>query len=251
VEEFCEAALTCHMKAIGFCEHVDLDPRDPSFGWHDYDAYRAAVEEARARYGDRLMVLMGAEVGFIPRVVEAIRSHLETHVYDFVVGSVHAINDGMAGISEEMEALETFARAETLAVYREYFELVREMVVTGLFDVIGHLDLVQRFGVRQLVAPLEWGPFYGVLRRIFEGAVKRQMALEINTSGLRQAPQDTYPPRALLKLYSEVGGELVMIGSDAHHVTQLGAGVPAAVKLARELQLTPVGFRERLPERAL
>ncbi len=249
VDEYCERATAQHLKAVGFCEHVDLDSRDFVSGRHDYEAYRAAVMEARERWGGRLVILMGAEVGYVPRVHDEIRAFLGGHPYDFVIGSVHAINDGASGVSEEYEALETFARMEITEAYGEYFETVRQMVVSGLFDAVGHLDLINRFGVNYLPEKLEWGRFYGALRRIFEGVIKREMAVEINTSGLRQAPQATYPPRELLQLYREVGGEKVMIGSDAHAIKDLGAGVPAALKLARDLGLNPfVCFKDRKEE---
>jgi histidinol-phosphatase (PHP family) len=248
VAEYCERAVQQHLTAIGFCEHLDLDPRDQVSGQHDYEAYRAQIEAARARFGDRLMIRMGVEVGYVPRIRDEIRDYLAGHPYDYVIGSVHAIDDGMAGISDEYEALETFARRECLNAYHEYFELTLELVVSGLADAIGHLDLVQRYGVNYLKGPLEWGPFYGLMRRIFEGMIKRQIALEINTSGLRQGPQNTYPPRELVRLYRELDGEMVILGSDAHEPANLASGIPTAVKLVRELDLRPVSFKDRLPE---
>lgn len=248
VMEYCEQAASLHMKAVGFCEHVDLDPRDFVSGQHDYERYRAEVEEARERFGDRLIIRMGAEVGYVPEIHHEIKKFLETHPYDFVIGSVHSINEG-SGISDEYEAVETFARMEVMEAYSVYFETVRQMVVAGLFDAVGHLDLINRYGVNYLPDRLSWGRFYGCLRRIFEGTIKRDMALEVNASGLRQAPQATYPPREILQLYREVGGEQVMIGSDAHSVKDLGAGVPAALKLTRDLGLNPfVCFKDRQPE---
>ena len=250
IKEYCDLAKSRNMKAIGFCEHVDLDPRNYVFGQHDYDQYRAEIEAARARFGDALLIRMGAEVGYVPRIESEIADYLNTHQYDFVAGAVHEIDDGASGVSEEFEAAETFARFEPMEAYHEYFETIDKMVVTGLFDVISHLDLINRYGAGYLKEPLSWGRFYGVLRRILEGAIKRQMAVEINTSGLRQAPQATYPPAEVLQLYKEIGGALVIIGSDAHSPDQLCAGVPAALKIARQLGLNPhTSFKDRIPER--
>jgi histidinol-phosphatase (PHP family) len=248
VLEYCERAVELQVREIGFCEHVDLDQHDPTFGLHDYERYRAEIEEARARYGARLTLRMGAEVGFVPRICAEIRDFLNEHRYDFVIGSVHAIADGRAGVSDEYEALETFARHSYLDAYYEYFELARELVVSGLFDVMGHLDLVRRFGAHHETGPVEWGNFYGTLRRLFEGMIKRQMALELNTSGLRQPPRSTYPGRDLIRLYHELGGQTVTLGSDAHEPAFLASGIPAALDLARDFRLRPVSFHERLPQ---
>ena len=248
VMEYCKLAAQRGMTAIGFCEHVDLDERDIVSGHHDYEAYRAEVEEARSRFGDRVNISMGAEVGFVPSISNVISDFLGGREYDYVVGSVHAINDGMSGISEQYDALETFARHEPADAYAEYFETVNDMVVSGLFDVVGHLDLVRRFGVDYEQGVVEWGSLYPILQRVMDGVIKRQMAIEINTSGLRQIPKETYPSRRLLQLYKEVGGERVILGSDAHAPKDLGAGIPAAIKLVRELKLKPVRFSNRLPE---
>ena len=250
VMEYCELAVDNGMKAVGFCEHVDLDPQDFVSGQHDYEEYRRSVEEARARLGHSIQIMMGAEVGFVPRISEDILQYLKEHQYDYVVGAVHTVFDGESGISDEYDALEAFARHDLWALYENYFDTVAEMVTSGLFDVVGHLDLVQRFGCQKLEEDVQWGRFYGVLRRIFEGAVKRQMPVEINTSGLRQHPQSTYPCKEILKIYKELSGEAVMLGSDAHKPTDLGAGIPAAVRLARELGLDPsFSLKDRLPVR--
>ncbi len=246
--DFCEEAQKRGMKTVGFCEHVDLDPNDPYCRNLDYEKYQSQIGEARRRF-DSIEILMGAEVGFLPKIADDIAAYLDERHFDYVIGSVHAVYDGEAGVSDEYEALETFAKHDPLDIFAAYFDAVEMMVRTGLFDVVGHLDLVRRYGQRYLKEPLEWGIYYGPLRGIFEGAIKRSMPIEINTSGLRQAPESTYPDEYALKLFRELTGSLVLIGSDAHRVEDLGAGVPIALKIAKDLDLNPyISFKDRLPE---
>ncbi len=249
ISDYCERAVKQGMKAIGFSEHVDLDPRDMVSFRHDYERYCQEINDAREKYGEHLVIRMGAEIGYVARIEKDIRDYLKQKSYDYVIGSVHSIFDGESGISEEYEALETFARHELSEVYTEYLSQVDNMVLSGLFDVVGHLDLIQRFGVTRLAEPLEWGPYYGLLRRILEGAIKREMAVEINSSGLREPPKSTYPCTEILSLYKELGGEYVILGSDAHQPQDLGAGIPRALKNAMDAGVARfVLFRERLPE---
>ena len=93
-------------------------------------------------------------------------------------------------------------------------------------------NLVKRYG-SAAYGPFEPAMFEDEIRAVLRAAVDSGVGLEINTSGLRQAPGEAYPGVAILRWYRELGGELLSIGSDAHHVEHLAAGIPAALDLAR------------------
>jgi histidinol-phosphatase (PHP family) len=103
---------------------------------------------------------------------------------------------------------------------------------SGLGDVLGHLDLVKRFGVRHY-GPFEPAAFEEEIRAVLRAAIDGGMGLEINTSGLRQSPGEPYPALAVLQWYRELGGEILTLGSDTHHVNNLGAGLAEAMTLAQ------------------
>jgi histidinol-phosphatase (PHP family) len=71
------------------------------------------------------------------------------------------------------------------------------------------------------------------------------MGLEINTSGLRQLPAEPYPDLTVLYWYRELGGEVLAVGSDAHHVDDLGAGIVEALTLARQAGFRAIATFER------
>jgi histidinol-phosphatase (PHP family) len=248
IEEFCELAIEMGMRIIGFSEHLDLDPHELTFDYLEYDKYKEAILLAREKYADKIEILMGAEAGYVPRIQNEIKEYLEKHSFDYVIGSIHSIFDGSAGISDEYSALETFARYEPEEVYEEYFNMTEEMIISGLFDVVGHMDLVQRYGVKYFIDGVEWGNHYSALLRILEGVLKRQMVLEINTSGLRQAPESVYPNSYILRIFAEIGGRNVIIGSDAHDLPDLGAGILEGIDSAHNNGLyTDIKFKDRVP----
>jgi histidinol-phosphatase (PHP family) len=83
---------------------------------------------------------------------------------------------------------------------------------------------------------------------VLRAAVERGVGLEINTSGLRQAPGEPYPAQTVLSWYRALGGEILTLGSDAHHSDDLGAGVTEALDLARELGFRAIAtFEARQP----
>jgi histidinol-phosphatase (PHP family) len=65
------------------------------------------------------------------------------------------------------------------------------------------------------------------------------MALELNTSGYFQNPQEPYPCRQILEMAYEAGIRKVTIGSDCHEPKNLGRGIHQGRALLKE-----VGFKE-------
>lgn len=81
--------------------------------------------------------------------------------------------------------------------------------------------------------------------------MERGVGLEINTSGLRQAPGETYPGLEILRWYKELGGQILTVGSDAHTVEDLGIGVANALDLAREAGFEAITLFEKREPRQL
>ncbi len=237
--DYCQRASELGFVEIGFCEHADFDPRDRSYDYFDYAAFRRQIETQRERFGHGLAVRAAVEVTYQASKEQEIALFLADKRLDYVVGSVHLVEDGAdwAMISEAERCKHYFAQRTVRAAYRPYFAELRRAVASGLFDLIGHFDLVKRYGVGY------YGPFdpaafaYGI-HDILELMVEKGVGLEINTSGLRQPPGETFPGLAVLKRYRRLGGEILTVGSDAHSAADLGRGIAQAVALARQ-----AGFR--------
>jgi len=244
IREVCRKAQELSLGEIGFTEHLDLHPSDPHFGLHNYEQYQEEIERARKEF-PKLGIRMGVEVTYLPGIRKEIQEYLEHKEYDYVLGAVHLVEDGRTTISEEEGCRDFFARKDSGECYQEYFELALETVRSGLFDAIAHLDLINRYGLSYCPEGWEWTAYYGLVRRIYEGMIKRGMALEINTSGLRQGPNRPYPDQDLLEFYRELQGEMITIGSDAHQLENLGFGVEPTLNLVRHLGFSQVVSFER------
>ncbi len=224
IESSCEAAIAQGIAEIAFTDHVDHEPADEGFGFYDYDLYVVDVERARDRYGDRLVILAGAEVDFNTGIADEVERFLADHHYDFVIGSVHY------GETGEIIFPEYFSGRSLDQVFVPYFEQVQAAVETGWFDTIGHIDLPKRY------APQSAGDYDPLryerqLSAIFAAMVRRRMSFEINTSGLRQAPKTSMPGPQIVSLYQEMGGELVTVGSDSHVAGTIGGGIERTLEM--------------------
>jgi len=220
----CEAAIAAGVTEIAFTDHVDHEPSDPGHGFYRYGEYLRAVEDARARFGDRLTILAGAEVDFNRRIAGQVEAFLARTSFDFVIGSVHYDLDG------ELIYPRTFTGRSLREVFAPYLADVLAAVETGWFDTIGHLDLPKRYTPR---THRDYDPL--VLRDlsepIFAALVRHGMAFEINTSGMRQTPRASMPGPATVRWYVEAGGRLVTTGTDSHAAQTVGAGLATTMDM--------------------
>lgn len=238
--DMCRAAVERGLKIICFTEHIDFEPTDVCYGQFDYDAYRTRIAEAQAAFSGVLDIRCGIEVDYVARYRSQIEDLLARTEFDYVLGAAHYV-DGI--ILEDHELYFPGKRAED--AYRPYLENTLATVETGWFDTLAHLDLCKRNGVRYYGA-FDWQPFRGIIEEILRAVIDRDMALEINTSGLRQSPADLYPSQDILQLYYSLGGRKITIGSDAHRVADVASGIPTALRVAQEIGFESVAaYSER------
>jgi histidinol-phosphatase (PHP family) len=225
ISDICQRAVEIGLDEIGFSEHKDFDPADPVVNHFNYDAYMEDITAARDRFCGRLKIRAGVEVDYQVWFEDKIGNYLDAHPFDYVLGSVHYVNRVQV-MSEEYNR----TRNARLA-YSDYFHAVRDSVVSGLFDVLAHLEYANRRGVAAW-GPYDMRPHRNDLTTIFDRMVDEGMILEINTAGRFHGVGLTYPCSDSVDLYAQRGGERICIGSDAHHPDQLGYDYQAAVDTA-------------------
>lgn len=218
------------LAAITTTEHVDFDPNDYCFGFYDRARHQEQRHEHRAVSTDELTVLIGAEVDYQRRYEDQAREFLAQTRFDLVIGSVHYVRG-------EIVFAEDFFRRPERENVEAYLDEVLNAVNSRLFDVIGHLDIVKRYGVRHY-GPFDPAQYAEPIDAVLQACVDTGTGLEINTSGLRGPPKETFPTLPVLRRYRELGGEILTVGSDAHTAEDLARDIPVAMDLA-----AAAGFR--------
>jgi histidinol-phosphatase (PHP family) len=243
IESYARQAVELGVPEIAITDHVDFDPRAPAYAYSTFEERRRAVRDAAHRWEPLgLAIRFGAELTYERIWEDAVRHHLAQHTYDFVIGSVHIGADSpyIAG------RVEAWVAGRSLPdIVAPYFDEVEAAARSGLFDAIGHIDFVKRYLAPHVTAAdLAAAP--ELIEPVLRALVESGTALEINTSGLRQAAGETYPSSATVARYRELGGERVTVGSDAHAPDQFawalsdGYAAAEAVGLSPVLELRPV-----------
>lgn len=216
--EAVNAALKHGLSALVFTEHVDFDPTDGGYGYYDPGAIRRSLDQIRNPKSE-IRIFRGVEITYQPQYERTIRDFISAGKFDFVIGSVHLV--GPDDISRP-EKQEQYYRSRTRQeAYGAYLADVEKLVASGLFDCLGHMDMCKRYG-HQYYGPMSWRDFGPQIARILRSVIKNDMVIELNTSGLRQDPRETYPSCDVIREYFALGGTKLALGSDAHVSEHVG-----------------------------
>ena len=241
-----DAIKTLNDQGLGviFTEHVDyvtpVEGRD--FSAADAPKSREDFIADFTRYPCEYLdfrcdtVGLGLEIGLNDAFLPLNRQTAAGGDWDFIIGSVHHA-DGYG-----LERGEYYR--EVADPYLRLLHYTREMAErSDFFDALGHIDYISRYSpfCEKNVLYENYADAYESLFRVL---VKNEKILELNTARLG----DTAAERNLYQIYRQyrqAGGRYVTLGSDAHEVGDLARNFDRALRMARDVELTPVYFKQR------
>ena len=197
----------------------------------DYPAYYKAFQEMQARYGDKISLKFGLEFGMQAHTIEKYEQLFARYPFDFILLSVHEVEDKEFWNQD-------FQRGRTQQEYNEryYAELLYLVQHYHDYSVLAHMDLITRYD-NAGTYPFE--RLKPILTEILKTVIADGKGIEVNTSSHRYGLADLTPSREILKLYRELGGRILTIGSDSHKPEHLGAFMDETKQ-----ELKALGFKE-------
>jgi histidinol-phosphatase (PHP family) len=246
IDAYAQRAVDNGIAELAITDHVDFAPSAPGFGATTFQQRERYVREAAERWADAgLAIRFGAEITWDSAWAGSIREHLAANSYDFVIGSVHVYRDSPYA----PDNVAAFVDGRSLPdIVVPYFKEVAAGARTGLFDVMGHIDFVKRFLAPHLDLS-ELRAAVDLYEPILQALVESGTGLELNTSGLRSAAEETFPSVAVVARFRELGGRALTIGSDAHDVDHVAWAFDDGYATARETGFTELTFRRGGPSR--
>ena len=250
-----ERAIELGLEEICFTDHVDYgikkDWEEGNIVWRgadlmsddrmvrnplanvNYPEYFGKLLRMQETYRDRITVRRGLEFGIQSITVPQFERLYEKwqDELDFVLLSMHQVDNREFWTQD-------FQQGRSQQEYNEiyYREIRKVMDMFDHYDVLAHLDLIVRYD-KQGIYPFE--KVEDLIAEILKMAIRKGKGIELNTSSWHYGLSDTQPSRRILKLYRDLGGRIITVGSDAHSTRYLADHLDDAYQILKDL-----GFKE-------
>ncbi len=227
-EDYVAEAIRKGLDEIGFSDHFTLT-REPQKWSMEPGLLPEYVERIR-KTGEifpEIKVRTGLEVDYFPDMEDEIASAIDGFTFDYIIGSVHYMGNGPVDLGTEY-----YENKDIDLLFENYFKLVSRAAASGLFDIIGHSDLIRIYGFKPVN---DIGHLY---RELADGFAGSGVAFELNTNGINKPLGDFYPDRRFLSCFSKAGVP-VCVNSDAHKPSRVAQCFDEAYDLLRN-----AGFSE-------
>ena len=195
----------------------------------DYPRWAADIKRVRELYGSRITVKMGMEFGVQSHTVPQYEALFRRYPFDFIILSIHQVEDKEFWTQD-------FQRGRTQREYNEryYEELLRVVKAYKNYSVLGHMDLMKRYDEEGMYPFEKVKP---IIAEILKIIIADGKGIEANTSWHRYGLTEPMPSKEIWRLYKDLGGKIVTIGSDSHAPAHLGTYLEEA-----KSQLRDIGF---------
>lgn len=239
MDEYIEKAIHLGVDIYGFSCHSPMD-FDPNYRMklEELPLYCQMVENIQKKYEDKIQILLGLEVDFIDTREDLIKKEIFQYPFDYLIGSVHFLEDW--GF-DNPEFIGEYAKRNMQECWEKYLCSITKMAQSGLFQIVGHFDLLKIFGY----SPTQKSHQY--IQKTLEIIKDNRMILEINASGLRKPIKEQYPSIEILKIAKKLGIQITF-GSDSHSVEQVGFGYEKCLKISKDIGYSQaVYFKNKMP----
>ena len=244
-------AISFGLDEICFTDHVDYgvkrdwdDPRGMTYRRGgagepermalanvDYPRYATEITALREKYKDQITLKMGIEFGIQTHTIPQYEKLFSVWPFDFIILSVHQVEDKEFWTQD-------FQRGRTQTEYnlRYYEEILALVQQYHHYSVLGHMDLISRY---DKAGPFSFEKIRPIVKEILKTIIFDGKGIEVNTSCYRYGLNDLTPSTDILRLYRDLGGRIITIGSDSHRKEHLGAYLTETISA-----LKAIGYKE-------
>ncbi|MEI7718696.1 MAG: histidinol-phosphatase [archaeon] len=215
------------------------------------ESHYQEILKLKEKYKDKMDISIGVELDWIKGYSTWCEKEAKKRKYDHVIGSVHGllINKGeFIGIwSHEKLQRMIDALGGKKEFVKEYYGQMRDMIKSGFFDTVGHLDVIKFRNQDDWLFSEEDDWYRKEVLKTLDVLKDSKMCLEINTKGIIVNGEEKQYPSEWIVLAAKKRNIPITIGTDFHR-TKDNIHLDKAYELARRVGYKSIFiFKNRKP----
>lgn len=241
LDEICLAAIEKGVKGVAITDHAHMSHAHKRF-FGDFDVVKNIQNSindacaAREKYKDKLKVFTGVEIGEYMHDPKTSEKVLKLTDYDIIIGSVHYVDAAKWELAYSKIKYDENVSDEEIFDYMElYFKEVSQMIDNVDFDVLAHLTCPARYINSRDKRNYDFSVHNNTIDEILKKIVNMDIALEINTYGIKAHGFKLCHEDYTIRKYYDMGGRKITLGSDAHRPVRIADGFAETMKFLKEI----------------
>lgn len=244
VDEIINAGIKKELLSLTITDHCEInrwyekkyygenliDNEDITYNFkEDFEGSVSTITSLKEKYADKIKLLAGVELSGIFYDYELSSEVASDKRLDCVIGSIHELKDKPDFALIDYNKL---SDNEIYTLLEKYFITINEITKWDKFDILGHLTYPIRYIEGQYNRNIDISRFDDIIADSFKILAQNGKAIEINTSGLKNDYKKTFPEQKYVKMFRDLHGEIITIGSDAHAPEHIGYELDKGAQIA-------------------
>lgn len=240
MEDMVTSAIDKRLDSICITDHLDIDYMDSScpkeMFLFDPKLYLNEIDNLKNIYQSKIKLYSGIEIGIQPHLCSTLDSLFPINQFEFKILSLHTSK------KNDLHNGDFFKEKSSKAAYIDFFEdLYYSIKNYSNYNVIGHINLIDRYS-NYILEKVDFNCYSDLIENILKEIISNGKGLEINTSSFRYNMKDTLPSKNILKLYKDLGGEIIVFGSDSHTTSALGGNYNESIESLKSLNYKYISY---------
>ena len=240
-----ETAIEKGLKGVAITDHVSTYYYKNLKDLKTLDDCKNEILTLKEKYKGKLKILFGMEYSEYHLSNEFNDNALRVGGFDVILCSLHdkiAISNREINSHFRKNDFKSFTKEELTELVKNYYLLLKDAVKNFDYDVLAHITYPFRYITLRDKVEFDLKLIENDIKEILSILIKRNKALELNTSNALDG--FFMPNEHVLKLYKEMGGELITLGSDAHIASNVDKGLNLGKHLLKKCGFTKYYYYE-------
>jgi histidinol-phosphatase (PHP family) len=241
LEDIVKAYIDKGFQWVGITEHIPPPHNglryqdeieaclDSVFLSQQFARYMAKARSLKRKYQNDIQLFIGFESEAYPGYVNHVRCLKQKYQPDYVVGSVHHVDDINFDYSPAFYEKAITHAGGIRPLYARYFDIQYEMIQELTPKVIGHFDVIRIFDPNYR-KHLEEPEIAQRIHRNLSLIRSKKLILDFNLRSLIKGADEPYVSDCILKAAQSMGISIVP-GDDSHSLDTVGANIETGIRL--------------------